>query len=226
MDGLRGGLLASTATAALGLGTMGFADPSICSIDGGDEGGGGAGALLDDDDPPAAPAADPPAADPPAADPPAADPPAADLDFAWANGVKAEAGEGEDASNLDWLKGTKVKDLDSLVKIARDNQKALRESGRVKIPGADAKPEEIAAFREAMGVPDKAEGYEIKLPEGLDGEKYELDGKFLNPMRDVALAHNVSKAAFEAFADEFMKQQVSRCGGASRDQQHGPRRAR
>jgi hypothetical protein len=140
-------------------------------------------------------------------------PPAADLDFAWANGVKAEAGEGEDASNLDWLKGTKVKDLDSLVKIARDNQKALRESGRVKIPGADAKPEEIAAFREAMGVPDKAEGYEIKLPEGLDGEKYEVDGKFLNPLRDVALAHNVRQSGVRR-RSPMSSCATGRCGGA------------
>lgn len=39
----------------------------------------------------------------------------------------------------------------------------------VSLPGKDATPEEIAAFRKrALGVPDSADGYEIKLPEGLE----------------------------------------------------------
>ncbi len=36
--------------------------------------------------------------------------------------------------------------------------------GMVKIPGADATPEEIAAFRAKIGVPEKPEGYEFKDP--------------------------------------------------------------
>lgn len=175
------------------------------------DGGDGLDDLLADPNASDPNAADPNAGDPNAADPNAADPnadPNAALDFSWATGVKAEAGEGEDTSNLDWLKGTKVKDLDSLVKIARDNQKALRESGRVKIPGADAKPEEVKAFREALGVPETAEGYELKLPDGLDGEKYEVDGKILNPLREVALEKNIPAEAFAALGEAFMRNQA------------------
>lgn len=37
----------------------------------------------------------------------------------------------------------------------------------IRVPGPDAKPEEIAAFRKALGVPDTVEGYEIARPEEL-----------------------------------------------------------
>jgi hypothetical protein len=80
---------------------------------------------------------------------------------------------GEDPSNQEWVAKLGVKDLDGLAKIARDNQKALRESGRVKIPGENATDEEKAAFREAIGAPKEAAGYEVAMPEGA--EQYELD---------------------------------------------------
>lgn len=207
---LRGGLLAGAATAALGIGT-GFVDPGICSIDdGNDDSGGGGGGLLDDllDDAPvvvddkAADDKDPPVVDDKAVDD--KDPPAvAD----WMKQFSGEAPEAGEPSNQEWLAKLGVKDLDSVVKIARDNQKALRESGRIKVPGADAKPEEIKAFHAAIGVPDKPEGYEIKLPETTAG-KFELDTAFLDPMRAVALEHGVPKAAFEALAAKFVENQV------------------
>lgn len=43
--------------------------------------------------------------------------------------------------------------------------------GYVKVPGEDAKPEEIAAFHRALGVPDDPAGYEmdkVTLPEGVE----------------------------------------------------------
>lgn len=37
----------------------------------------------------------------------------------------------------------------------------------IRVPGPDAKPDEIAEFRKALGVPDTVEGYEIAKPEEL-----------------------------------------------------------
>ena len=37
----------------------------------------------------------------------------------------------------------------------------------VTVPGENASPEEIAAFRKAIGVPDSADGYDIKAPDNL-----------------------------------------------------------
>lgn len=39
--------------------------------------------------------------------------------------------------------------------------------GMVRVPGKDAKPEEVAAFRKAIGVPETVEGYaDVRAPEG------------------------------------------------------------
>jgi len=40
----------------------------------------------------------------------------------------------------------------------------------VKLPGKDATPEQWAEFYKAVGAPDKAEAYELPVPDGQDGE--------------------------------------------------------
>jgi hypothetical protein len=42
------------------------------------------------------------------------------------------------------------------------------------VPGEDAKPEEIAAYHKAIGVPDNADGYVIDLPEGVTEEQLDM----------------------------------------------------
>lgn len=79
-----------------------------------------------------------------------------------------DVGEGESASLQDFVKANEVKDINHLAKIARDNQKALRESGRFKVPGEGATDQEVAEYRAAIGVPDKPEGY--ARPEFKDAE--------------------------------------------------------
>jgi hypothetical protein len=80
-----------------------------------------------------------------------------------------ETGEGEGASLQDWVKSLGVKDVASLAKIARDNQKALRENGRIKVPGEGATADEIAEYRKAIGVPDKPEDYARPEPKDASG---------------------------------------------------------
>src|SRR5690606_21574553 len=75
--------------------------------------------------------------------------------------VSAETGEGESASTRDWLKASGVKDINGLAKLARDNQRALRESGRIKVPGEGATDAEIAEFHKAIGVPEKPTDYAV-----------------------------------------------------------------
>ena len=45
-------------------------------------------------------------------------------------------------------------------------QSFQKRDGQVRVPGKDAKPEEIAAYHKAIGVPDKPEAYEFFVPEG------------------------------------------------------------
>jgi hypothetical protein len=55
----------------------------------------------------------------------------------------------------------------------------------VPIPGEGAKPEEVAAFHKALGVPDKPEGYTYKLPEGTPEDVLSPD----EMKRVLSLAH-------------------------------------
>lgn len=88
---------------------------------------------------------------------PAADAPPS---FDWRKEI---AGEDEKA-----LKGLeRFPDLKTLHKAFEDNQKALRDSGRIKLPGKDATDDDRKAFAKTLGVPEKADGYKIDLKEIL-----------------------------------------------------------
>ncbi len=94
---------------------------------------------------------------PPAGAP--ATPPAA---FDWASAVK----------NPDLLRAEVMNGIDSpeaLIERAIKLDGQLKAEGRVKIPGEGATPEEVAAFRKAIGVPDEgtASAYDFKDP-GFD----------------------------------------------------------
>lgn len=58
-------------------------------------------------------------------------------------------------------------DLKTLHKRMQDAQTALRDSGRIKLPGKDATDDERKAFTKSIGVPDKPTGYGIKVEELL-----------------------------------------------------------
>src|SRR3546814_10894878 len=66
-------------------------------------------------------------------------------------------------------------------------------------PGPDAAPEEIAAYRRQLGVPESAAGYEVRLPEDLPA-----------PLRD--------DAAGAALQQDFLKAMHE--GGAGRAEEH------
>ena len=42
------------------------------------------------------------------------------------------------------------------------------QKGMIKVPGKDAKPEEVAAYRKAMGVPEAPDKYAVYRPEGFE----------------------------------------------------------
>lgn len=76
-----------------------------------------------------------------------------------------------------------------LEKLARGDEKTL-----LRLPGANATPEERAAFSRQLGVPDKPDGYEIKLPENFTDPEF---GKTLAPLLH---EFGIPKASGEAFA--------------------------
>ena len=52
-----------------------------------------------------------------------------------------------------------MKDLKSLWGMYREMEGKFTSGGLIKVPGKDAKPEEVAAFHKALGVPEKPEDY-------------------------------------------------------------------
>ena len=70
------------------------------------------------------------------------------------------------------------KDLGAVAKALVDNKRAAtaRTDGMVRVPTADSTPEDIAAYNEAIGIPDTLEGYEITMPEAIpEGVEFSQD---------------------------------------------------
>lgn len=150
---------------------------------------------------------DPPAGDPPATPPAASDPPA-----------DPPAGDPEPfklPDDFDWRTHFTGGD-DKLLKLAGRYQspKALVEalgqlrsklsSGKVIEPlGEDSTDEEKAAFRKALDIPDSADAYLEKLPDGLvigDDDKPAVD-TFVAAMHEANAPRAVTNAALKAYYD-------------------------
>jgi len=76
-----------------------------------------------------------------------------------------------------------IKDFKSLTKMAATAQRkatqneakyAEKYKGMVKVPDDKATKEEIAAYRKAVGVPDKPETYELQIPDDDDKAGFEV----------------------------------------------------
>lgn len=62
--------------------------------------------------------------------------------------------------------------------------------GTVRLPGKDAKPEEIAAYRKAVGVPESADKYAVYRPEGYEPTEVdqEVEKTFLESVHAAGLS--------------------------------------
>jgi len=80
-----------------------------------------------------------------------------------------------------------IKDIPTLAKNYVEGQKYI--GGAVKIPGEGATKEELASFREKLGVPTKVEDYGIKVEEG----DASMDADFLGRFLDTAHINGISK---------------------------------
>lgn len=165
---------------------------------------------------PADPAAPPAAAPADPAAPPAAHTPSDPANEPeWYQNLSAEA-QGEAPSARDWIKSKGFKTLDELATSYRTAEQAIRDSGRVKVPGEGAPAAELAAFHKAIGVPDKPEDYVIELPKGADGEPLKgadgepikLDDTLIGRLRPVAQKLGAQKGVFEGLAREFIQGQL------------------
>lgn len=86
--------------------------------------------------------------------------------------------------------------LEEALKGGVEAQKQLRAKKAVTPITKDSTPEEVKAYREAYGIPEKADGYEINLPDGvIVGE---VDKPLVDAFLEVAHEHNIPPSAANA----------------------------
>jgi len=76
------------------------------------------------------------------------------------------------------------------------------------VPGENATPEEVAAFRKATGVPEAADKYNLKpaqLPEGLA-----WDDALAKPYAEIAHRHNIPEKAMQEIVAAHLQTEQSR----------------
>lgn len=153
---------------------------------------------------------------PPAA-PPAA-PPAGEFDF---SGVVAKDGalaENWRDSLPEELRAEKslenIKDFRHLAQSYVHAQKAIG-ANRIAIPGEHATAAEMDEFYNALGRPEKADGYDIKgvqLPKGV-----ELDDTQLKEFREFAHRNGLSQKAFAAMLEYDASRAAKQAEAAAQD---------
>lgn len=135
-------------------------------------------------------------------------PPLDGVDPDWYQNLSADPLEGDAPSHRDYVKAKGWKSQDDIIKSYREAERAIRDSGRIKVPGEGATPEDIASFHKAIGVPDSPDGYEFTPPVGDDGEPLPLDMNLLNPLAKAAHERGLPKAAFEGLVSDFIQLQL------------------
>ena len=117
----------------------------------------------------------------------------------------------QDAESRQWVESKGYKDIGTVVSDARFADKLKKEFSDFKaqaltLPGDDAKPEDIDAFFQKLGMPEKAEGYEFKMPEGLPADiPYDADfaKDFKQWARDARLPAKQAQALHDAYVKNF-----------------------
>ena len=126
-----------------------------------------------------------------------------------------------DKDTTEWLTRREVKDVSSLVKLAFNNDKMVGEQaeklGKAIIPpGKDAKPEEIAAYNEKMGLGATPDDYTFAMPKDLP-ENLPYDGERAKSFAALAHEQKMTKAQAQAVHDWAVKNGVDDFNNAGQE---------
>lgn len=127
----------------------------------------------------------------------------------------------QDEGSREWVAKSGVKDIDSLVKNAREAEKLIGRS--VQMPGDDASDEDWTAFYEKVNqrvLPKDASGYEFKLPDGVP-ETMPYDSGFAEQFRGFVHENKVPPHVASALHDWFVSKSAEQYSGgmAEREKQ-------
>lgn len=127
-------------------------------------------------------------------------------DLAWLEQLGADNGDGISPRDIAKAKGWKS--MDDVVRSYHEVERAFRESGRVKVPTDKSTPEEVSAWRKAIGVPDTAEGYKLDPVTAPDGSEVQLDNGLLGRLAAKAHEIGVPEAAYKALVGDYVQAQL------------------
>jgi hypothetical protein len=101
------------------------------------------------------------------------------------------------------------KTLPEMAKGLYEARRALSQRDeRVAVPGADATPEQISKYREALGVPEKYEEYPLSKPEDLPDDMW--DEKAATQYKELFHKLNVSPKAASEIVNTYLKMEQGR----------------
>ncbi|WP_038164732.1 hypothetical protein [Verrucomicrobium sp. BvORR106] len=101
--------------------------------------------------------------------------------------------------------------FDKLAEAFMENKRAAmtRTEGMIRLPGKEAKPEEISEFHKALGVPGKPEEYGLKQPENLPPGT-EWNPEFADAFAGAAHKLGLTKAQVEGLSAWHLQETVGR----------------
>lgn len=112
----------------------------------------------------------------------------------------------------EWLAKRGTKSVEDAIQTAYEQSKLL--GNAVRVPGKDAKPEEVEAFYEKLGRPKTADDYDFRPPESLP-ENLPYDGERAKSFAAVAHKIGLSKAQAAAVHDWAVENAVNDFNGYS-----------
>lgn len=121
----------------------------------------------------------------------------------WYATLADKPADGQTLSDKAWIENKKFGSVADLVKQTRELEARFLSGDKIVMPKEGDPPEAHETFYKAIGRPENAEGYEIKLPEGR-----ELDEGFAAKMRDVAFKAGVPAQMFGPMAEAFNQHMI------------------
>lgn len=106
------------------------------------------------------------------------------------------------AGSIRKFEGTPIQDV---LKSYGELEKKLGQ--RMQPPGPEARPEEVAAWRKSLGVPEKPDGYEIARPEEVPAELW--NDELVRGFTAMAHKHHIPAAAAQELVQWWNGQQMA-----------------
>lgn len=111
----------------------------------------------------------------------------------------------QEEGSREWIENAGVKDVESLVKMARNSESLIGKS--FQRPGEDADQSEIDAFYDRLGRPKDAAGYDLAPPEDMP-EDLPYDTEFAGKFAETAHKFGITTEQANGLHDFYLNEMV------------------